>query len=76
MIFGVTEKAGELFNDFIEVLVIMLVTYCVIPVLVLLSLIWFAKIFLAVDFPGSYRGIHNGIKGAFFRKKQEDTQNI
>lgn len=54
----------------------MLVTYCVIPVLVLLSLIWFAKIFLAVDFPGSYRGIHNGIKGAFFRKKQEDTQNI
>ena len=63
-------------NHFIEVLVIMLVTCCVIPVLVLLSFIWFAKIFLAVDFPGSYREIHNGIKGAFFRKKQEDTQNI
>ena len=76
MISGVTEKAGELVNHFIEVLVIMLVTCCVIPVLVLLSFIWFAKIFLAVDFTGSYRGIHNGIKGAFFRKKQEDTQNI
>lgn len=76
MISGVAEKAGELVNHFIEVLVIMLVTCCVIPVLVLLSFIWFAKIFLAVDFPGSYREIHNGIKGAFFRKKQEDTQNI
>lgn len=76
MISGVTEKAGELVNHFIEALAVMLVTCCVIPVLVLLSFIWFAKILLAVDLPVSYRGIHSGIKDAFFRKKQEDPQDI
>ena len=35
----ITDKAGEMFNHFIETLAIMLVTCCIIPVLVLLSFV-------------------------------------
>ena len=46
---GIADKVGGMVNDFMEALAVMLVTSCVIPVLVLLSFIWFAKILLAVD---------------------------
>ncbi len=71
---GITEKAGAMVNNFIEALAVMLVTCCVIPVLVLLSFIWFAKILLAVDLPVSDSGIHSGLTGTGARKKQRESQ--
>ena len=49
----------------------MLVTCCAIPVLVLLSFLWFAKILLSVELPVSYSGIHHGLKDRLFRKNGE-----
>lgn len=71
LISSATEKVGSLVNSFIEALAVMLVTCCVIPVLVLLSFIWFAKILLAVDLPLHYGSLHAGVKGAFWGKKQK-----
>lgn len=59
---GITDKAGEMVNSFIEALAVMVITCCVIPVLVLLSFVWFAKILLAVDLPFSYGGMHSQMK--------------
>lgn len=75
VISGITEKAGELVNNFIEALAVMLVTCCAIPILVLLSFIWFAKILLAVDLPFGCGEIHGGLKGALSGKKQKNSQN-
>ena len=55
-------------NNLLEALAVMLVTCCVIPILVLLSFIWFAKIVLAIDIPVDY----SGIKGALSRKSHKN----
>lgn len=68
---GITDKVGEMVNRFMEALAVMLVTCCAIPVLVLLSFLWFAKILLSVELPVSYSGIHHGLKDRLFRKKRE-----
>lgn len=70
----ITDKAGEIVNRFIEALAIMLVTCCIIPILVLLSFVWFAKILLAVDLPINYFSIHQGIKNNLFAKKTKNAQ--
>ena len=70
----ITDKAGEMVNRFIEALAIMLVTCCIIPILVLLSFVWFAKILLAVDLPINYFSIHQGIKNNLFAKKTKNAQ--
>ena len=67
---GITDKVGEMVNRFMEALAVMLVTCCAIPVLVLLSFLWFAKILLSVELPVSYSGIHHGLKDRLFRKKR------
>lgn len=59
---GVTEKAGEMVNNFMEALAVMLVTSCVIPVLVLLSFVWFARMILSVDLTISYGRMYQGMK--------------
>lgn len=74
VISGITEKAGELVNSFIEALAVMLVTCCVIPILVLLSFVWFAKILLAVDIPVHYGRIHSNLKGKVFGKKKHSQE--
>lgn len=66
---GITDAAGQYLNHFIEALAVMLVTCCVIPILVLLSFVWFAKILLSVELPVSFTGLHRGMKGALFGKK-------
>ena len=66
------DKAGEMINNLLEALAVMLVTCCVIPILVLLSFIWFAKIVLAIDIPVNY----SGIKGALSRKSHKNPQDI
>ena len=71
---GITDKVGEMVNRFMEALAVMLVTCCVIPVLVLLSFLWFAKILLSVELPVSYSGIHHGLKDRLFRKKRGEPQ--
>lgn len=60
---GAAEKAGEIVNSFIEALAVMVITCCVIPVLVLMSFVWFAKILLAVDLPVSYGSLHHKMTG-------------
>ena len=72
VISDVTDKAGEMINNLLEALAVMLVTCCVIPILVLLSFIWFAKIVLAIDIPVDY----SGIKGALSRKSHKNPQDI
>lgn len=72
VISGATQKAGEVINNLLEALAIMLVTCCVIPILVLLSFIWLAKIVLAIDIPVNY----SGIKSALSRKNHKNPQNV
>ena len=71
---GITDKVGEMVNRFMEALAVMLVTCCAIPVLVLLSFLWFAKIMLSVELSVSYSGIHHGLKDRLFRKKRGEPQ--
>lgn len=59
---GVTDKAGKLVNRFIEALAVMAITCCVIPILVLMTFVWLAKMILAVELPMSYGGIQHGVQ--------------
>ena len=40
---NVGEKAKELVNKFIDVIALFIITYCVIPIIVFLVVIWFVK---------------------------------
>ena len=71
---GIADKVGGMVNDFLEALAIMLVTSCVIPVLVLLSFIWFAKILLALDIPVRYEDARRGVKRVLFRRGERDPK--
>lgn len=64
---GVSEKVGDLLNDLIEALAVMLVTSCVIPILVLLFFVWIIKILIGIEIPINYRGLSNGEKPLFSR---------
>ena len=70
---GIADKVGGMINNFMEALAVMLVTSCVIPVLVLLSFIWFAKILLALDIPISYEGVRKGFKRTISREKEPES---
>lgn len=69
---GITDKAGEMVNRFIEALAVMLVTCCVIPILVLMAFVWFAKILLAVDLPVNYGQLHRGLRNTISPKKPKE----
>ncbi len=43
------EKAAELLNSFIEAFVIMIVTTCILPIVILLGLIWILNLLLNID---------------------------
>ncbi len=47
---NIIKKAEDMMNDFIETVVVMLVTSCVIPVVVLLFFLWLAKMIFLMDF--------------------------
>lgn len=64
---GVSEKVGDLLNNLIEALAVMLVTSCVIPILVLLFFVWIIKILIGIEIPINYRGLSNGEKPLFSR---------
>lgn len=74
VIADITDRAGAMVNNFLEALAVMLVTCCAIPILVLLSFVWFAKVLLSVDLPISYSGIHRGLTGKIFTKRQKVSQ--
>ena len=58
-----SERAANILNRFIEVLAVMLVTSCLIPILVLVFFAWLIKIFLGLDIPDfSRRHLHNNHK--------------
>lgn len=46
---GAADRVARMANDFLEALAVMLVTSCVIPILVLLSFVWLARILLSVQ---------------------------
>ena len=69
---GITDRAGEMVNRFIEALAVMLVTCCVIPILVLMAFVWFAKILLAVDLPVNYGQLHQGLRKHLFSQKSKE----
>ena len=71
---GIADKVGGMVNDFMEALAVMLVTSCVIPVLVLLSFVWFAKILLSLDIPLRYEDARRGVKGTFFGGKGREPR--
>ena len=51
---GVTaagEKAKQIMNSFIDAIAIFIITYCAIPILVLLSMCWFVKLLFGVNIP-------------------------
>lgn len=50
-----SERASNILNRFIEVLAVMLVTSCLIPILVLVFFAWLIKIFLGIDLSGFAR---------------------
>lgn len=47
---SLTEKAADTLNRFVETLAVMIVTACIIPLLVIVFFIWFAKIITGVNF--------------------------
>ena len=64
------EKLKELLNHFIEAVAVLIVTSCVIPILVLLSLFWLIKLFFGVDVPLPPR--HFGKR--MFRNRENDGE--
>jgi hypothetical protein len=58
---SLTEKAANTLNRFVETLAVMIVTSCVIPILVVIFFVWFAKIITGVNFipdlmtPGGFK---------------------
>ena len=69
---SITNKIETLINNFIEALAVMLVTCCAIPVLVLLSFVWLAKVILSVDIPFDYNKTHRRLKDNLRIKKHKD----
>lgn len=53
---GVTEKAKDLLNGFIERVAVMVVTSCLIPIAVLFCIIWIIKTIVGIELPAWKRG--------------------
>ena len=50
---NVGEKAKELLNNFIDVIALFIITYCAIPIIVFLVVIWFVKFLFNIKIPVS-----------------------
>ena len=64
----ITAKAGEMVNRFIEALAVMLVTCCFIPILVMMSFVWFTKVLLTIGIPFNYSSLHQAVKSGLFAR--------
>ena len=69
---GISEKVGDMINNFIEALAVMLVTSCVIPILVMLFFVWLVKVTFSISLPVSYVGAVNGVRGAFRHEDKKE----
>lgn len=47
----VTEKAKQLLNDFVDAIALFIITYCAIPIIVFLVVIWFIKFLFNINIP-------------------------
>lgn len=46
---SITDKVGEILNNFIEAVAVLIVTSCIIPILVLIFFIWMIKSILGIN---------------------------
>lgn len=53
---GLTDKAANALNRFIESIAVLIVTTCIIPVLILLLFIWLTKLIFGVEIPARQNG--------------------
>lgn len=53
---GLTDKAANALNRFIESIAVLIVTTCIIPVLILLLFIWLTKLIFGVEIPSRQNG--------------------
>ena len=53
---GLTDKAANALNRFIESIAVLIVTTCIIPVLILLLFIWLTKLIFGVEIPVRQNG--------------------
>lgn len=67
---GVTEKAKDILNGFIERVAVMVVTSCLIPIAVLFCIIWIIKTIVGIELPEWKRGRRKPRE--FFAQKKQD----
>ena len=48
---GTVEEAKELLNRFVDAIALFVITYCAIPVIVVLAMVWFVKLLFQVQIP-------------------------
>ena len=48
---NVGEKAKQLVNNFIDVIALFIITYCAIPIIIFLIVIWFVKFLFNIKIP-------------------------
>ena len=57
---SLSDKAAQVMNNFVELLAVMIVTSCLIPIVVLVFFIWLIKVLTGVEIPmpGPHKGEH------------------
>ena len=63
------EEARELLNRFVDAIALFVITYCAIPVIVVLVMVWFVKFMFQIQIPVSEK-----VRKPFGRKKQTDDE--
>lgn len=63
------EEARELLNRFVDAIALFVITYCAIPVIVVLVMVWFVKFMFQIQIPVSEK-----VRKPFGRKKQSDDE--
>lgn len=61
------EEARELLNQFVDAIALFVITYCAIPVIVVLVLVWFVKFMFQVQIP-----VPENVRKSFGQKRQAD----
>lgn len=68
---SVKEKAQEILNRFIDAIAIFIITYCVIPIIVVLLVIWFVKFLFGITIPVPSRD-----KLQLFKKHRDNNEPL
>ena len=63
------EEARELLNRFVDAIALFVITYCAIPVIVVLVMVWFVKFMFQIQIPVSEK-----VRKPFGRKKETDDK--